>query len=248
VRENVISVTPERILFDGRLGKLKPHSHAAAALLVGVDRTFRLETAAESSAPRVAIVPAAILHELDFHGARVIAGYVEPHDPNYAAIHRGAAGACRTLGRMDDAWRRAVTAWSGRGDSRPLLTLALETFGQCGGRMDARVRRLSAHFSRGELLDAPVSDLAARVGLSASRLVHLLKQELAVGARRLKQHYRFRLAALAAARGESLTTAAHGAGFADSAHFSRSFLETFGLPPSQVFLQGRRRRAGRPLR
>ncbi|BBY31562.1 hypothetical protein GCM10023114_33850 [Mycolicibacterium sediminis] len=32
--------------------------------------------------------------------------------------------------------------------------------------------------------------------------------------------------------GDDLTTAAHTAGFADSAHLSRTCRDTFGLPPS----------------
>jgi AraC-like DNA-binding protein len=66
----------------------------------------------------------------------------------------------------------------------------------------------------------------------------LIKSELGVGVRRLKQHYRFKLVARAAAEGKNLTAAAHAAGFADSGHFSRTFLETFGLSPSKVLLRG----------
>jgi AraC-like DNA-binding protein len=36
-------------------------------------------------------------------------------------------------------------------------------------------------------------------------------------------------------RGVSLTTAAHEAGFADSAHLSRTFKHMFGLTPSELF-------------
>jgi AraC-like DNA-binding protein len=37
------------------------------------------------------------------------------------------------------------------------------------------------------------------------------------------------------ARGASLTEAAHTAGFADSAHLTRVFRATFGIPPSRFF-------------
>ena len=47
---------------------------------------------------------------------------------------------------------------------------------------------------------------------------------------------RARIAQVAAIRtaagGDNLTTAAHAAGFADQAHFSRAFRRTFGAPPS----------------
>ena len=40
-------------------------------------------------------------------------------------------------------------------------------------------------------------------------------------------------------RGSSLTEAAHEAGFADSAHLSRTFRATFGIAPSFLFERGR---------
>ena len=38
-----------------------------------------------------------------------------------------------------------------------------------------------------------------------------------------------------ALKGISLTAVAHEVGFSDSAHFSRSFKEMFGLTPSELF-------------
>jgi AraC family transcriptional regulator len=38
------------------------------------------------------------------------------------------------------------------------------------------------------------------------------------------------------ANGSSLTQAAHSAGFADSAHFSRTFRRTFGLAAAELRL------------
>ena len=48
VRDQVIAITPERVVFDGHLGAVKQHRHAVVALLVGVERPFRLTTAAGS--------------------------------------------------------------------------------------------------------------------------------------------------------------------------------------------------------
>ena len=41
------------------------------------------------------------------------------------------------------------------------------------------------------------------------------------------------------AAGESLTEAAHQAGFSDSAHFSRTFLRMFGVPADTMWLRSR---------
>lgn len=235
--DSTISVTAERVVFDGPLGKLQTHSHGVLALLLGVERPFVLQTASASTPCAFAVVPAAVEHGLDFRGGRAIVVYVEPHDPSYASFHRAAAGACPTLPKLSAPWRRAVAAWTSRQDCRPLLSCAREVMAAPAVVLDPRVRKVAGRFNRGELLNAPVSELAKQVRLSPSRLVHLVTAELGVGLRRMKQHYRFKLVALAAARGQNLTTAAHAAGFADSGHFSRTFLETFGLSPSKVLLR-----------
>jgi len=237
LRENVISVTSERVIYDGQLGKLQRHSHATLALLVGVERPFSLGTAAGISSCSVAIVPAGVEHELDFFGARAIVVYVEPHDAGYASFHRAAAGSCPTLAELAQPWASALDEWSERQDCRPLLARATDAFRASPATLDRRIRELAARFNRGELLDADMQELAARVGLSTSRLVHLIKAELGVGVRRLKQHYRFKMVARATAAGQNLTAAAHAAGFADSGHFSRTFLVTFGLSPSKILLR-----------
>ena len=231
-------MTPERIVYDGQLGKLQQHSHATLALLLGVERPFTLVTEVGTSSCSVAIVPAGVEHELDFFGARAVVVYVEPHDASYAGYHRAAAGTCPFIATLSAPWLTAITAWSERQHCEQLLACAAEVFRAPRAAVDRRVRELAASFNRGELLDAEMPEMAASIGLSSSRLVHLIKSELGVGVRRLKQHYRFKLVARAAAEGQNLTAAAHAAGFADSGHFSRTFLETFGLSPSKVLLRG----------
>lgn len=231
-------MTSERIVYDGQLGKLQQHSHATLALLLGVERPFTLIAEGVTSQVSVAIVPAGVEHELDFFGTRALVVYVEPHDGSYAGFHRAAAGSCPSVATLSTTWSGAIAAWSERQQCEPLLDCAAEVFGAPPAALDRRVRELAASFNRGELLDAEMPEMAGSVGLSSSRLVHLIKAELGVGVRRLKQHYRFKLVARAAAEGQNLTEAAHAAGFADSGHFSRTFLETFGLSPSKVLLRG----------
>jgi AraC-like DNA-binding protein len=76
--------------------------------------------------------------------------------------------------------------------------------------------------------------LAAHVALSESRLSHLFKQEIGIPIQRYLLWYKVAEAAFNIGRGMSLTDAAGAAGFADSAHFSRTFRVMFGLTPSQI--------------
>ena len=89
-------------------------------------------------------------------------------------------------------------------------------------------------------LDGPVTlaAVAEAVHLSPSRLAHRFREATGVPMRRYVLWCRLRAAAEAAMRGSSLTEAAHLAGFADSAHLSRTFRAMFGVAPSLLFKRG----------
>lgn len=75
-------------------------------------------------------------------------------------------------------------------------------------------------------------DLAQTINLSESRMQHLFKQQLGIPIRRYLLWMRIRLVLEQAIAGVSLTEAAHQSGFADSAHFSRTFKAMFGIAAS----------------
>ncbi len=76
-------------------------------------------------------------------------------------------------------------------------------------------------------------EIADRVGLSGSRLVHLFKQEIGIPMRRYILWLRLNNAIIEILRNRNLTEAAIQAGFSDSAHFSRIFMRNFGISPSE---------------
>lgn len=84
-----------------------------------------------------------------------------------------------------------------------------------------------------------LASLAASVHRSPSRLAHRFSEATGLPLRRYVLWCRLRAAAEAAMRGATLTEAAHGAGFADSAHLSRTFRAMFGIAPSFLFERGR---------
>ncbi len=71
-------------------------------------------------------------------------------------------------------------------------------------------------------------------GLSASRFRFLFRQAVGMPFRRYRLWKRMAIVMPALAAGDSLTMAAHGAGFASSAHLSAVFKDMFGLAPSDL--------------
>ncbi|MEV4173074.1 helix-turn-helix transcriptional regulator [Nonomuraea sp. NPDC049709] len=76
--------------------------------------------------------------------------------------------------------------------------------------------------------------LAAAVYLSPSRLAHLFSAHVGIPLRPYVRWQRLQHAIRLVAAGESLTVAAHGAGFTDGSHFTRVFRHNFGTAPSTL--------------
>ena len=99
---------------------------------------------------------------------------------------------------------------------------------------DPRITRVIEQVSAN--MNQPL-DLAARaagVFLSPSRLRHLFVEQTGLAFKTYILWMRLVRAIDAYSVGQSLTEAAHAAGFSDSAHFSRIFRRTFGLPATTL--------------
>ena len=85
-------------------------------------------------------------------------------------------------------------------------------------------------------LDQPLSLGAAAQGiyLSPSRLRHLFVEQTGLAFKTYLLWLRLIRAVELYSKGHSLTEASHAAGFSDSAHFSRIFKRTFGLPATTL--------------
>jgi len=238
-----VFIWQDRALFLGDRSETDVHCHHALEVSValdglGVDVASPGGTAVRG-AGAVMVRPDAP-HQLSIAGPKVAVLYLDPHSP---------------LGRGLDAWAgqgplRALpdgVAASARGAFASLFD---RSTGQAEAehamdallgalapdpprpRLDWRVRKAKAALDA--RLDAPPKqgDLAAELGLSGSRLGHLFSAEVGLPMRRYILWMRLRAALTEALATGSMTDAALAAGFADSAHFSRTCRRMFGLAPS----------------
>ena len=213
------------------MGAMGVHRTAASALLIGMDGPFNLTLDGVTQSHAAAFVAAKTAHALDFHGARGAVLFFDPGSthPEVPLDHARLVGAVTA----------ALTPGDLEGWSALLRVASLSPRpAHIEPRLAAVARRLT------EIPDEPLSavELAACAGLSVSRLEHLFTAHYGVPMRAFRTWHRFRSAAKQLLNGCSVTDAAHSAGFHDAAHFSNTFRDTFGLPPSHVFtpgLQGR---------
>lgn len=101
---------------------------------------------------------------------------------------------------------------------------------------DARVQRVLAQIERAP--GSSFEELAETACLSVDRLSHLFSQDMGLPLRKHLQSMKVRAAARLYGRGMTLTEIAAAAGFCDSAHFSKAWMQCYGTPPGQYFMYG----------
>lgn len=104
-------------------------------------------------------------------------------------------------------------------------------------RPDPRITRALAHIRGVDVAKLSLEEAAAGVFLSPSRFAHLFRQETGLPFRRYLLWRKLSRALVLIGQGQTFTAAAHRAGFADSAHLTRTFHQMFGLPPTAMLGQ-----------
>jgi len=122
------------------------------------------------------------------------------------------------------------------GPSGPITELLNTLLPEGSGlaKIDHRVRAALDYLQSQPIKNIAARELADAVHLSESRLAHLFKQQVGIPVRRYLMWLRLMDAIEYAFAGNTLTDAAARAGFADSAHFTRTFQAMFGIQPSVV--------------
>lgn len=237
-------LTPGSALYLGPLDATGRHRHHALQACVGSEPGFRLRLGARDPwrTLAAAVVDADVPHEFDGRGKLHAMLYLEPEcgTERLDVIASGAGISVLEDDRLETIRRgMADTVASGFAPEgvRELHRQMLLVLGRgVSGRhpLDHRIERLLDTMRRSPGAAWSLTDAAAVLTLSPGRARHLFIGEIGISLRRFRRWIRLEAALHVLADGESLTTAAHSAGFADSAHLSRAFRETFGMTPSAV--------------
>jgi AraC-like DNA-binding protein len=210
---------PWWMVYAGAVGATEQHRHHAIQV-VAAPGTRVVDTAGDHPSP--AVVAPDHLHAIAGEGTGVVAFI----DPEATAAPGLASGRPLPAGVVEPTL--PVTM----GDAARLVGSLTEADGSLSADRHPAVDRLLALLADDP--DAPLAVLAGAVGLSASRVTHLFRDQVGISLRSYRRWVRLLLAADAVRGGASLTDAAHGAGFADVAHLHRTFRDQFGLRPGPL--------------
>jgi len=222
-----------------------PHERFPATLCLAIGRAFRARFGGDArwSEWRGALVAPNAPQEADMRGSRVVILIIDPESEAYGRIAH-LVGPRRPVHRIPDEVAERLAAVAGDMLARGHFDVvrfwescltAVDSGDGAARQVDPRVERALA-ILKGSVPDMPLlPDLASMVGLSESRLTCLFNAAMGLSLRRYVQWLRLRHVVFCMAIGNSITTAAHEAGFADLAHLSRTFRGMFGVPISSFF-------------
>lgn len=230
----VDAAVPERPqLIVGRgwavyVGSVEPgrlHRHQAAQLAWCLAGTLKLEGAWGVLDTSGHYLPARVPHRLvALQPLRMV--FLDPTIVGEAPTpgHAGSAGGL-TVSQVD-CLEHELTRWLQGHRTTPAS--AVDGLGD--GRFTAVLQWLD------QALDTSVraEDAAKSVCLSSSRFMHWFTEVSGLPFRAYVRWLRLQRAVRTLANGSTLTEAAHWAGFADSAHLTRTFVATFGVRPASL--------------
>lgn len=221
------------------------HAHHALQITFAPRVRFR-EPDADWREYQAAIVPSNAPHAMDAAGQEVALVFAEPESLEGRAIHlryHGAGVSSIASRPLAAEAAQLAAAYRRHEPDQALVVVARRIINALSG-MAPRPAALDARISRAidlvrERLDETVSlgDVAVAVGLSPDRFRHLFIEQTGVRFRPYVLWQRMERAVAEYAAGATLTDAAYAGGFADSAHFSRTFRRMFGLPAAALRIE-----------
>lgn len=199
-------------LVHGFMGRTTPHAHYAHQLIIAPGQPVTVELDGVRHSGHYLMIQALCRHAIVEAPEAAFTVYAEPLSIDARDLHQSVSEVTPGLPELEAALRACPR--------QPMVDRRIERALQA---LDAA-------------LDGKVAaaQLAAQANLSLSQLERLFARDVGLPVRRLVLWRRLRLAMALMLQGQAMTQAAHGAGFADAAHFSRTLKALFGVTAGQA--------------
>jgi AraC-like DNA-binding protein len=227
-------------------GRTQWHAHHAHQLTVAPQGTFRFRTAETGGWQTFegAVVPSHCPHQFEVDAIQMAHLFIEPESRagRELTARFGAAAVAQLPPTDSRAVARTLFACFGSAPQRkPMIEAAMTAVAQlCGAStepdraLDPRLVHALGYIRAHIRQPIALGDVAAAVALSESRFRHLFVAQTGCSFRAYLLWLRINLAIESVMAGASWTDAAHDAGFADSAHLTRTHKRVFGIEPSAL--------------
>lgn len=213
----------------GAIGDSALHAHYAHQLVIALEGEIGVAFPTGPLRAAGIAIPAGLPHCVCAEQALLV--YLDPLSLEGAALFQPAATAALPL---EPGLCGLLLAAAAQG--QPLRSVLQGALGLASpsapdARMAAVADALRAGVTEGGVGRLQLAELA---NISPSRFSHWFVEQTGLPLRSYRKWLRLEMALHRLAHGGNLTTAAHAAGFADSAHLSRTFREMFGMNPAAL--------------
>ena len=226
-------------------GRSQWHEHHALQISLALDGVCRFRSDQDGGWSEFtgAIVRSHRHHEFEVDGATMAQLFVEPETCEGRALNERIPDA--DVSPLPEPERIAMAdlllnAYKARLGANEMIAVAKAAVAVLAGAsvpltsVHPRVSKAIEHIRANLAGPISLADVASAVALSPSRLRHLFVRETGVAFRVYLLWLRLNLAIEASMAGKSWTAAAQEAGFADSAHLTRTFKRMFGIVPAAL--------------
>lgn len=238
----------EHGLFIGAAGTATLHDSPAIKVCVSLDGGFQLRQSDDGPWREhcAAFIPAGQVHAINGLGNRMAMLLLAPEgDLGQVLLQSFATEGITdvstfTHAEINPLLGQLMSTDLDAGQSGEIYLTVVETIASAqpkegrGSTIDPRVSQGIDWIRTGRERGISVGEIATGVELSESRFSHLFTEHIRVPVRRYLLWLRLRDALHMLAGGGSLTETAHAAGFADSAHLTRTFRAALGITPSAL--------------
>lgn len=227
-------------------GRTQWHAHHAHQLALAPEGAFRFRSAPQGrwESFEGAVVSSHQGHEFELDGLAIAHLFVEPESrAGRALTNRFGAATLSSLppGESQLVARALFEVFRATPAREPMVEAATRAVASlCGATtepdrtLDPRLARALVYLRANVRRPIALRDVAAEVCLSESRFRHLFVAGTGSSFRAYLLWLRINLSIEAVMAGATWTEAAHEAGFADSAHLTRTHKRIFGIEPSAV--------------
>jgi AraC-like DNA-binding protein len=241
VSGHLMLITPERVFYAGLLGRPRRRCSGAFHIYVAIEGGLRLapEGACETYG-ELAVVPPYLQHTISSDHRAVLCLTIEPESVRAGAFDDLAARLSGPERPLFARRIRAAYAQLLQLRCRDAITSA-ELDRMCLGEtlpartLDPRVVKAIAQIGRFSGEPVTAESCAVEIGLSASRFLHLFKEETGMSFRSFRAWKRARHLLHFANQDLNLAHLAQQIGYPDSTHFSHSIRRFYGLKPRAIF-------------